>query len=427
MDTIFALATALGRAGVAVIRLSGGDAFSIAKGVLGSLPKVGEARLRKLRDAEGAVVDEALVLCFEAGRSFTGEDVVEFQLHGAPVIVARVQALLSEGGARQADPGEFTRRGLENGMLDLTQVEGLSDLLDAETEAQRVQAMRVFSGALGARQEEWRKDLIRAAALLEATIDFADEEVPEDVSDEVLELLDRTSQELNKQVAGARSAERLRSGFEVAIVGSPNVGKSSFINRLAGREAAITSNIAGTTRDIVEVRMDLRGLPVTLLDTAGLRETEDTVERLGIARARERAAQADLRIFLTLDGTFDEDLFSPDDLVVGAQADVIDHHGPSVSSKTGEGLDRVLGQVADILGNRSSDASLAIRQRQADAMRRSLELITTARPLVVAGEEVAELAAEEIRRAIHALDALIGRVDVESVLDEIFLSFCLGK
>ena len=427
MDTIFALATALGRAGVAVVRLSGRDALSIASALIGPLPNVGEARLRRVRDGAGAVVDEALVLCFAAGRSFTGEDVVEFQLHGASVIVARVQALLAQNGARQADPGEFTRRALENGMLDLTQVEGLSDLLDAETEAQRIQAMRVFSGALGQRQEVWRKDLIRAAALLEATIDFADEDVPEDVSEEVLDLLDRTSVGLKKEVAGARSAERLRSGFEVAILGPPNVGKSSFLNALAGREAAITSNIAGTTRDIVEVRMDLRGLPVTLLDTAGLRETDDTIEQLGIARARERAAQADLRIFLTLDDSYDEGLFLAEDLIVGAQADIVDHQGLSVSSKTGEGLEQVLDQVAELLSNRSSDASLAIRQRQADAMRRSLEFIETARPIVLTGEEVAELAAEEIRRAIHALDALIGRVDVESVLDEIFLSFCLGK
>ncbi|MCK4712193.1 MAG: tRNA uridine-5-carboxymethylaminomethyl(34) synthesis GTPase MnmE, partial [Marinosulfonomonas sp.] len=269
MDTIYALATALGKSGVAVIRLSGPLAFSAAKTLAGSLPEPRVAGLRSLCDADGVLLDQALVLTFAQGHSFTGEDVAELHLHGGPATIKAVLQTLGDiDGLRLADPGEFTRRALENGCLDLAQIEGLSDLLEAETEAQRKQALRVFSGALGDKAEGWRTDLIRAAALLEATIDFADEDVPVDVTPEVSMLLDSVMTALAKEAAGVQITERIRDGFEVAIVGAPNVGKSSLLNRLAGRDAAITSEIAGTTRDVIEVRMDLNGLPVTILDTA---------------------------------------------------------------------------------------------------------------------------------------------------------------
>ncbi|MCE8471849.1 50S ribosome-binding GTPase, partial [Rhodovulum sulfidophilum] len=223
------------------------------------------------------------------GASFTGEDVVEFQCHGSPATVsALLSALGCIDGLRLAEPGEFTRRALENGVLDLAQVEGLGDLLEAETEAQRRQALRVLSGALGAKVDRWREALIRAAALLEATIDFADEDVPVDVTPEVTGLLDEVAASLRSEIDGVSVAERIRDGFEVAIVGPPNAGKSTLLNHLAGREAAITSEHAGTTRDVIEVRMDLDGLPVTFLDTAGLRESADEVETIGIARAVAR-------------------------------------------------------------------------------------------------------------------------------------------
>lgn len=423
MDTIFALASARGKAGVAVVRISGPSAFVAGRVIAGSLPEPRRSGLRVLRGATGPI-DEALVLTFAAGHSFTGEDVVEFQVHGS---VAVANALLAElggqPGLRLAEPGEFTRRALENERLDLAQVEGLADLIESETEAQRVQALRVLSGVLGQKAEVWRTDLIRAAALLEATIDFADEDVPVDVSPEVLDLIDRTMASLDSEVAGSRISERIRDGFEVAIVGAPNAGKSTLLNALAGREAAITSEVAGTTRDVIEVRMELAGLPVTMLDTAGLRETDDVVERLGVERARTRALAADLRIFLLSGDPLDFDPLDVD-IVVEGKADLT---GRGVSGKTGEGIDYLVEQVAAVLSDRASHAGTAIRARHRFAMTRAREALETARIEVESGSERSELAAEELWSAVRALDSLVGRVDVEMILDEIFASFCLGK
>jgi tRNA modification GTPase len=298
MNTIFALASGKGKAGIAVIRVSGPDALSLFDHLSCKVPEPRKVAVRMLR-AGDIVLDEAIVVYFPGPQSFTGEDIIELHLHGSQATVQAVLTALSGvKGFRPADAGEFTRRALENEKLDLAQVEGLSDLIEAETEAQRLQALRVLSGSLGRLAEGWRSNLIRASALLEATIDFADEEVPVDVMPEVRTLLEVTSRSLSDEIKGVGVAERIREGFEVAIVGRPNVGKSTLLNALSGREAAITSEIAGTTRDVIEVRMDLRGLPVTVLDTAGLREAEDRIESLGVERAIARAEKADLRVIL---------------------------------------------------------------------------------------------------------------------------------
>lgn len=428
MDTIFALATSAGKAGVAVIRISGPSAFAAAGSIAGGLPRPRVAGLRRLTGPDGVMLDEALVLCFAEGASFTGEEVVELQLHGSMAVVAEVMRVLSElPDLRLAEPGEFTRRALASGQLDLAQVEGLADLIDAETEAQRKQALRVLSGELGSKAEEWRRDLIRAAALLEATIDFADEDVPVDVSPEVTTLLTRVRASMATEIAGVAAAERIRSGFEVAIVGAPNVGKSTLLNRLAGRDAAITSEYAGTTRDVIEVRMDIAGLPVTLLDTAGLRETEDHVEAIGISRARARAEVADLRVFLIHRGEMPELSIEPDDIVMLAKADLSGETSGAISGVTGQGVDDLVSQIGSVLSARTLNVGIATRARHRSAMMRADESLMAAEVHIASAFEESDIVAEELRSSVRALESLVGRIDVENLLDEIFSSFCLGK
>ncbi len=426
MDTIFALATAQGRSGVAIVRISGPDAVSAAGTLCGDVPRC--RGLRKLYDPAGELLDEALILRFEIGQSFTGEDVVELQLHGSPAVVNAVLRCLGDmPELRLADAGEFTRRALENGRLNLAEVEGLADLIDAETESQRKQAVRVFSGALGALAESWRTRLIRAAALLEATIDFADEEVPVDVSPEVNALLSGVRFEMVREADGVRVAERVRDGFEVAIIGAPNVGKSTLLNRLAGRDVAITSEVAGTTRDVIEVRMDLDGLPVTLLDTAGVRDTDDVVEGLGVARAKERAGRADYRIHLFIDSSEVSDDLGPDDVFVQAKADIYGGDILAISGKTGEGIDRLIDHVSQRLQQKVGQIGIAMRERHRVAMLRAISYLDDAAGALESSGAMTDLVAEDLRSAIRAVDSIVGRVDVEHLLDEIFSSFCIGK
>lgn len=429
MDTIYALATARGKAGVAIVRISGPAAVAGLVPFVGSFAAPRVAALRLLRD-QGEVIDQALVLRFAPEASFTGEEVVELHLHGAQAIVQRVLALLSKiKGFRLADPGEFTRRALENGQLDLAQVEGLADLIEAETEAQRRQAMTVFSGALGQKAELWRSKILRAAALMEAVIDFADEDVPVDVRPEVTALIASVMEDLQREVSGFSAAERIRDGFEVAIVGVPNAGKSTLLNRLAGREAAITSDYAGTTRDVIEVRMDIDGLAVTLLDTAGLRDAQDPVEAIGIDRAKSRALQADLRIFL-VDQSLDEIGLQPleGDLVVQGKSDTGRDDGAlAISGRTGQGIEQLVAEVSRRLGQKASTSATITRARHRDAVQRAIEALDLAKTMLIIGQDGEELVAEALRSAINGMDSLVGRIGVEDLLGEIFASFCIGK
>ncbi len=421
MDTIYATATARGKAGVAVVRISGPAAFEALRSLGVRDVAARYASLRVLRHQK-VVLDEALVLSFPAPGSFTGEDVVELQLHGSVATVAAVMKALGDLGLRVAEAGEFTRRALENERLDLAQVEGLADLVDAETEAQRRQALQVLSGALGDKAQGWRVALIRAAALLEATIDFADEDVPTDVTPEVRALIDNVVSELEAEASGSIVAERIRDGFEVAIIGPPNVGKSTLLNALAGRQAAITSEIAGTTRDVIEVRMDLDGLPVTLLDTAGIREAEG-IEAIGVGLAKDRARLADLRVILTDGG---EPVFAPEkeDIVVASKADL---GSGDFSAKTGEGLEQLINRITSVLADRAASVGIATRERHRIAIERAISALGIAGNQLETAPELTELIAEELRTAIRALDSLVGHVDVEHLLDEIFSSFCIGK
>ena len=428
VDTIYALATPQGRAGVAVVRISGPDAFMSLNVLCNDIRiKPRKTILCDLYTQEGLHIDRALVLPFKGPHSFTGEDVVELHLHGSIAVIQKTLETLSKiANFRQALPGEFTRRAFSNEKLDLAEIEGLADLIEAETEAQRVQALKVLSGKLGERAQEWRSMIIKAMALIEVTIDFADEDVPTDVSEDVISILTNIINDLSFESTGINVAERIRVGFEVAIVGKPNVGKSTLLNTLAGREAAITSEQAGTTRDIIEVKMDLDGLPVTMLDTAGLRETNNSIETKGIRKAIERANSSDLVIVLTDDGKKLPEIKNPNILTFISKCDNGDMEN-GLSALTGFGIDNMIDTLKKELRNNVQNQGVATRFRHKEAIDRSINKLTTAKKFVTDGPAFYDLAAEELRQTAYTLDELFGKVDVEKVLDEIFSSFCLGK
>ena len=428
VDTIYALATSPGRAGVAVIRVSGPEAFKSLNALCkNSKIDPRKSQLRDLYTDEGLHLDRALVIPFKGPHSFTGEDIVELHLHGSIAVIQKTLETLSKlKNYRQALPGEFTRRAFTNEKLDLVEIEGLADLIDAETEAQRIQALQVLSGKLGERAQEWRSMIIKAMALIEVTIDFADEEVPADVSRDVLEILYNVNNELKEESKSTSVAERIRTGFEVAIVGRPNVGKSTLLNTLAGREAALTSEEAGTTRDIIEVRMDLGGLPVTLMDTAGLRETGNLIETKGINKAIEKANSSDLVVVLTENGEIPLEIENKNVLMFVSKCD----NGQlpdGVSAVTGYGLDNMVNSIKRELGKKVQNQGLATRFRHKEAIDSAISKINKAKAFIKDGQAFYDLAAEELRQTTYTLDELFGKVDVENILDEIFSSFCLGK
>ena len=427
-DTIYALATSQGRAGVAVVRISGPEAFTSLKSLCINFnisPR--KSKLCDLYTDEGLHLDRALVIPFKGPQSFTGEDVVELHLHGSIAVIQKTLETLSKlPNLRQALPGEFTRRAFTNEKLDLAEIEGLADLIEAETEAQRVQALQVLSGKLGQRVQEWRSMIIKAMAFIEVTIDFADEEVPTDISKDVLLILTNIIKDLEYESESTKVAERIRSGFEVAIVGKPNVGKSSLLNALSGREAALTSEEAGTTRDIIEGRMDLGGLPVTMMDTAGLRDTDNLIENKGISKAIEKANSADLVIVLTEDGEIPIEIQNSSVLKFVSKCDD-GELADGVSAFTGYGLDNMISSIKRKLEKRVQNQGLATRYRHREAIDSAVNKIQMAKKFVKDGPSFYDLAAEELRQTTYTLDELFGKVDVENVLDEIFSSFCLGK
>lgn len=436
--TIFALSSGQGRAGVAVIRVSG-VAAADAVGVLTGKPP-GSPRLlqrRTLRSADGTILDDAMVVWFAAPKSFTGEDVAEFHVHGGRAVVAAVLAALNDvPGCVPADAGAFTRRAFDNDKLDLTQVEGLADLIEAETEGQRRQAVRQLDGALGALYESWRARLVRALAHLEADIDFPDEDLPDDVADGEGGDLDALTAEMTVHLNDAGIGERMRDGFHAVIVGAPNVGKSSIINRLAKRDAAIVAATAGTTRDVVEVQLDIAGLPVTLADTAGLRDAGDDVEREGIRRSHARSAAADLKIAVfdatTWPARDDATAALIDDatLVVVNKIDCAAHDTDTVdalfvSARAGTGMDALVDALrARVIAATESapETPPLTRLRHRHAVEEAHAALDRAR----AAREP-ELRAEDLRLAARALGRITGRVDVEDLLDVIFNDFCIGK
>lgn len=407
-----------------MIRVSGPLADAVARDLTGDLPPPRRAALRTLRGADGGVLDRALVLRFAEGSSFTGEPVVEFQCHGGPAIVAAILTAIGAGGlSRPAGPGEFTRRALDAGRMDLIQVHGLADAVDAETEIQRQAALRRLDGTGGRRIRDWRAKLIHVLSRLEASVDFADEDLPDDILDDIRESLSALARSMAEELNGFAGSQALRSGFEVAVVGPPNVGKSSLVNALARRDVALVAPIAGTTRDVVEARLDVAGLPVTVLDTAGIREGGDEVERMGIERALSRARDAHLRIMLIDDDATPILAPSGDDIVVRNKVDMTG--GPGISTVTGEGIDALLSEIGAALTKRVGIPTAISRAYERDAVRRALDHVRRAGQGI--GVTAVELVMADLYSAVEALRTVIGEVGVERLLDEIFGSFCIGK
>ncbi|MDX2237654.1 MAG: tRNA uridine-5-carboxymethylaminomethyl(34) synthesis GTPase MnmE [Hyphomonadaceae bacterium] len=437
-ETIVALASGSGRAGVAVVRFSGPQAGAALTALTGQAPPPPRrAARRRFRDpASGEALDDGLALWFPAPASFTGEDVAELHLHGgAAVIAATIAAALRVEGVRLAEPGEFTRRAFANGKLDLTQAEGLADLVDAETEGQRRQALRQMQGALAARIEGWRARLVRIMALCAAEIDFPDEDVPDALALSARPLIADLAADLAAALADAHRGERVRDGYRIAILGAPNAGKSSLLNALAGRDAAIVSDIPGTTRDVVEARLILAGYPVWIADTAGLRDALDAIEAEGVRRALARAQEADLRIGV-IDGADPEGsavalngLMHEGDLLVATKRDLggaVSREILHVSTSTGEGVATLVDALESTVSKAltQEEAAPITRARHRAAMQAAYESLLRAEAII---GESAELAAEDLRAAADALARLTGRIDVEDLLDDVFARFCIGK
>ncbi|RCW84398.1 tRNA uridine-5-carboxymethylaminomethyl(34) synthesis GTPase MnmE [Phyllobacterium bourgognense] len=436
-DTIFALSSGRLPSGVGVMRISGPQTRFVIETISGGLPEPRIAALRFFRDSENSPIDRGLVLFFPAPASFTGEDCAELHLHGGKAVVdAMITALYKFEGCRLAEAGEFTRRAFANGKFDLTVAEGLADLIAAETDGQRRLALQISSGAQATLYASWRTELIRARALIEAELDFADEsDVPGSVSDQVWQSMRDLADRMGKHVADGKRGAMVRDGIRVVIVGAPNAGKSSLLNALAGRDVAIVSDEPGTTRDLIEIKLDLNGLPVLVTDTAGLRETEGKVERIGINRAREQASAADLVITLT-------DLSNPvapalDDVAdsvtlrLGTKSDLAAPSAAAkydlvISTRTGEGLDDLLETLSKRAGLAAGNLSdpLPTRRRHMELLAETIREVTAA---VYDEAAPLEVRAEYLRRASHSLGRITGDVDVEDILDVVFAQFCIGK
>jgi tRNA modification GTPase len=450
-STIFALSSGRPPAAIAVVRVSGPRAGVALETLIGRVPEPRKAALARVRDpANDEVIDEALALWFPGPHSETGEDVAELQLHGGQAVIAGVlDALAAIEGCRPAEAGEFTRRAFGNGRLDLTAVEGLADLIAAETPAQRRLAYRQLKGLISDRAEAWRKRLIEALALVEARIDFSDEaDVPEDLVSPALHAAQQLRSDIAAVLADGRRGERLRDGLVVAIAGPPNAGKSTLLNRLARREAAIVSPYAGTTRDVIEVHLNLDGYPVTLLDTAGIRDSAEPVELEGIRRAWERAEEADLVLWVTdasaADGAasgpekgfgstpiwlIDNKIDLASEKLAQKSATIRNEHefGISISALTGLGLDTLEAALSEFAKGyfSATESALVTRARHRHALEEAIAALD--RALNSANAKHEELIAEELRSAATTLGRLTGRVDVEDILDVIFRDFCIGK
>lgn len=437
-DTIYALSTAQAKAGIAVIRVSGESALTTQKLFLTKITKARFAYYTRLQTSAGELIDNVLILYFKAPHSFTGEDVVEIHTHGSRAVVNMLlEELSSFSNFRLATPGEFSFRAFQNGKMDLTQTEGLADLIDAETKAQLNQALRQYNGQTKERISLWREELVRIMSLIEAYIDFPDEDLPNDLIDNIYEDTNRLKLELINNLSDNHMGERVRDGLNIAIIGEPNVGKSSLLNLLAKREIAIVSEVAGTTRDSLEVHLDISGYPVTLHDTAGLRETSDIVERKGVQIAENKAANADLKLII-VDSTkklipaYISQYIDNNSIIIANKMDLVDtplhysqeHEQINISVKSENNIERLVKRIDKFTQKFFSnyENSIIFRQRHREALEKCLEALDK-----FSLDKEIELAAEDLRVAAGYLSRITGEINVESVLDKIFSSFCIGK
>ena len=431
-QTIFALASAAGRAAVAVIRISGGNVRFVVETMAGRILQPRVATLVHLRDAQGQTLDQGLVLWFPAPHSFTGEDCAEFQLHGSRAVVAAVlRALAGFPGCRLAEPGEFSRRAFLNGKLDLAQAEGLADLIDAETESQRRQALRQLDGVLGDQAERWRQEILHLQAIVEADIDFSDEgDVSAAHHDVVVDSATKLINALDQALEGYRKAAHVQQGVYIVIAGAPNVGKSSLLNRFAQREAAIVSSEAGTTRDIIEISMQFHDYLVTFADTAGIRETHQMVEQMGIARARQAVRKADLVLWLD-DGSFQSEppLHEVPVLRIQTKQDLHSELVPgfdlTISTISGFGLETLERRIQDFLESFPQGSGLITRERHHAAALNCRSALQRVR--MAEASTLPEMIAEDLRMAAFELGRIIGHHGVEDILGALFSTFCIGK
>jgi tRNA modification GTPase len=435
-ETIYAQATIAGKSGVAVIRISGAKSFDALKNLTKKdLPDMRYMVFGKLYNKQDEIIDHAMYVCFKAPHSFTGEDVVELHVHGSRAVINAVMQNLSEmQDLRMAEAGEFAKRSFLNGKMDLTQAEGLADLIDAETEIQAKQALRQMGGQLEKLYDGWRHSIVENLAFTEAFIDFPEEEIPQDIIQEINNKINEVKSQISAHLSDNNIGEKIRDGIKIAIIGAPNVGKSSLLNCLAKRDVAIVSNIAGTTRDIVEVHLNIKGIQVIIADTAGLRESQDLIEKEGIIRAKDRAKESDLILAL-----FDASMLPEMDLEtknlvtdnsivifnkIDKATDIMPNNSIGISVKENINIDNLIVRISDFVSSIISDSSdpVITRERYRIALSNSLIALnefSLAKPI--------ELAAEDLRHAAFHIGTITGHVDVESLLGIIFSNFCIGK
>ena len=428
---IYALSTSSGKSSISIIRISGPNAFLIANKFIKKQPEIRKATTTRIIYNK-ILIDIGIVTYYSFKNSYTGEDLVEFNLHGSVAVIKKMLEILSiQKNTRLALPGEFTRRAFENKKLQLSQVEGIYNLIESETESQRKLSLKLLDGDLGKKVKLWKKKLINVLSILDASIDFSEEDLPKSHLLEIQNEIKKLINHFKREIKGSYIAESLTDSFEVALIGKPNVGKSTLLNFLLKRDISIVTNIPGTTRDILEAKLDLKGLPVTFIDTAGLRKSNDKVEKIGIKKTLKKVSTVDLRVFL-INKNSDLDSFKQikrkNDLVFISKSDKRKlHNEMGISGVTGEGTDILINKIYDILSKKTLSVGSVVNSRHRLIIKNALSFLNDALLNCNSDFDKIELIAEDIKKTLKELDFLVGTIDVEDILENIFSKFCIGK